>query len=197
MKRTVFALTSLLPALVAGAAGAAPLELSGSLGMGKPSGDGSEDFSLDVGGAVALGARFHPNFSLRGRLSADRLGPDDPPLGDASMWMGRLQLEPAGHVLQDRIDFSLGPTFGLYYLSGEFDGPGPADLEANSRGFSIGVRVELLFRPNADVAVGPYFSYDRLLPTKTCLQVGTMTETCDDDPDNDQGFWQLGAAVTF
>src|SRR5215213_6090086 len=117
MKPTLVALT-LLSSFIATAAAAAPVELSGSLGMGKPAGDGADEFSLDVGGAVAVGARFHPNFSLCGRLSADRLGPEDPPLGEASMWMGRLQVQPAGHVLQDRIDFSLGPTFGLYYLSG-------------------------------------------------------------------------------
>jgi hypothetical protein len=50
---------------------------------------------------------------------------------------------------------------------------------------------------NAGLAIGPYFAYDRLFPTKACVTFGTMAEVCDDDPDDDQGFWQIGLAASF
>jgi Outer membrane protein beta-barrel domain len=197
VKLMVVALLSAAGVCAAGVARANPLELSAGLGLGKPSGDNSDNFGPDIGGAISVGSRVHPNFGIHFRLAFDRLGRDEPPLTDASVWMGRLQLEPAAHVVQDRVDFSLGPTLGLYYLSGEFDGPGAADSEGTSRGFTFGARVNLMFLASADVAIGPYFSYDRLFPTQTCVSVATLDEACNDDPDEDQGFWQLGVAATF
>ena len=197
MKLLAGALLSAAGLCATGVARANQLEVSAGMGLGKPTGDSSDDFGPDVGGALSVGARFHPNFGLHLRLALDRLGPDDPPGGDASMWMGRLQIEPAAHVVQDRVDFSLGPTFGLFYLSGEFDGPGPLDSEGDSRGFTFGARVNLMFRASADVALGPYFAYDRLFATESCITLGTMAEVCDDDPDDDQGFWQIGLGATF
>jgi hypothetical protein len=182
---------------VSGAARANQLELSAGLGLGKPTGDDSEDFGPDVGGALSLGTRVHPNFGVHFRLGFDRLGIDDPPVGESSMWMGRFQVEPAAHVVQNRLDFSLGPTLGLFYLSGEFDGPGPVDSSGHSWGLTFGARVNLMFRASADVAIGPYFSYDRLFPQKSCIKLGMADEVCDDDPDDDQGFWQIGLAATF
>ena len=173
------------------------LEVSPSLAMGKPAGDGSENFGLDVGAAAALGARLHPNFSMNLRVAFDRLAPDDPPLVDASMWMARLQLNPAAHVVQERVDFSLGPTFGVFYQSVDVDVPGPTDAEGSARGFVLGALVTLMFRANADFAVGPFFAYDRLFPTNSCVTVGSMPEQCEDDPDDDAGFWQIGVSARF
>jgi hypothetical protein len=181
----------------AGVARANQLELSAGLGLGKPTGDGADEFGPDVGGAISVGTRVHPNFGVHLRLALDRLGADDPPVGEISLWMARLQLEPAAHVVQGAVDFSLGPTLGLFYQSGEFDSPGPADSEGSARGFSFGARVNLQFRANAGLAIGPYFAYDRLFPTEACFKFGTMAEVCDDDPDDDQGFWQIGLAATF
>jgi hypothetical protein len=206
MSTTVSATTStkllvvLLTAAGLGTAGVAranQLELSAGLGLGKPTGEGADQFGLDVGGAISAGARVHPNFGVQFRLAFDRLAPDDPPVGDVSLWMARLQVEPAAHVVQGAVDFSLGPTLGLFYQSGEFDSPGPADGEGFARGFSFGARVNLQFRVNAGLAIGPYFAYDRLFPTKACVTFGTMAEVCDDDPDDDQGFWQIGLAASF
>jgi hypothetical protein len=182
---------------VSGAARANQLELSAGLGLGKPTGEASDEFSPDVGGSVSLGARVHPNFGVHLRLGFDRLGADDPPVGDTSLWMVRLQLEPAAHVVQGRVDFSLGPTLGLFYQSGEFDSPGPGDAEGFARGFSFGARVNLMFRANAGLAIGPYFAYDRLYATKSCVDFATAAEVCNDDPDDDQGFWQIGLGATF
>ena len=181
----------------AGVARANQLELSAGLGLGKPTGDGADEFGPDVGGAISVGTRVHPNFGVHLRLAFDRLGADDPPVGDISLWMARLQVEPSAHVVQGAVDFSLGPTLGLFYQSGEFDSPGPGDGEGSARGFSFGARVNLQFRVNADLAIGPYFAYDRLFPTQACVTFGTMAEVCDDDPDDDQGFWQIGLAATF
>jgi hypothetical protein len=197
LKVLAVALLSAAVLCATGVARANQLEVSAGLGLGKPTGDASDEFGPDVGGALSIGARFHPNFGLHFRLALDRLGPDAPPAIDASMWMGRLQVEPAAHVVQGRVDFSLGPTFGLFYQSGEFDGPGPVDSEGNSRGFTFGARVNLMFQASPDIALGPYFAYDRLFATKSCITLGTMAEVCDDDPDEDVGFWQIGLGATF
>jgi hypothetical protein len=180
-----------------GVARANELELSAGVGLGKPTGEAADAFSPDVGGTMSIGTRLHPNFGVHLRLGFDRLGADDPPVGETSMWMVRLQLEPAAHVIQGPIDFSLGPTLGLFYQSGEFDSPGPADGEGFARGFSFGARVNLMFRATAGLAIGPYFAYDRLYATKSCVDFATAVEVCNDDPDDDQGFWQIGLGATF
>jgi hypothetical protein len=197
VKLLVVALLSAAGVCAAGVARANPLELSAGLGLGKPTGDASDNFGPDIGGAISVGSRVHPNFAIHLRLAFDRLGPDDPLGGDASMWMGRLQLEPAAHVVQNRVDFSLAPTLGLFYLSSETDRPGPFDTDGHSRGFTFGARVNLMFLASTNVAIGPYFAYDRLFATNTCFTLGTAAEMCDDDPDDDLGFWQLGLAATF
>src|SRR5687767_14290872 len=78
----------------------AQLEVNPSLGLGKPAGDDSENFGMDVGMALSVGSRFHPNFALHLRGHFDRMSPDEPPATDVSMYMMRLQLHPSAHVVQ-------------------------------------------------------------------------------------------------
>ena len=185
-------------ALAAPASAAGPLEITPTLGLGKPSGEGSEAFDAGPEIGVSVAGRLHPQFSLAAHLVYDRLSIEDPPaVVDISAWMIGIQVIPSFHFINGALDVSIGPTLGLFRLSISADGPGNFDTSGTGRGFQVGGRAVVMLAVSPTVSLGPYFSYARMWATNECVTTGGM-ETCDDDPNNDdEGFWSLGFGVRF
>jgi len=192
-------LFSLVTASAAEAAGA--LEIIPSVGLGKPSGTGSSSFDVGVGLGLSVGGRLHPNFSLAGQASYDGMSPDVPEATsagvDVSGYMLQFRVVPAFHFTQDTLDFSVGPTLGLFYMNLTAEAGGQS-ASASVRGYQLGLLTSLLFQVHPTMSIGPYFSYGRLLASKACQEAPGSSEQCDSDPDNDdEGFWSLGVAAKF
>jgi hypothetical protein len=187
----------LLTAPGAAAMAAGPLEVTPMVGIGKPSGEGSDNFSPGLRLGLSAGARLHPNISVHGMLGYDRLNPDDvPSSADISVYMAGVQGAALFHVIADRIDLALGPAVGLFYLHLSAQGLA-AGGSASVRGYDLGLYATMLIAVNESLAVGPYFSFMRMWATKACETLGPQ-ETCDDSPENDdEGFWSLGLGVRF
>lgn len=178
------------------------LEVMPGLGLGKATGEDSDEIELGPGLFVAVGARMHPRASLRGQLSVDRPGIDDGGSGiDVSFWMFRAEVVPAFHFGNEKVDVGVGPALGLFYMraSAEVSSPlGNAEASVSARGFTLGVQTWLMARVSPEVSLGPVFSYGRLWATKACFEEANLPETCDDSPDNDdQGYLNLSLGLLF
>ena len=192
-------LFSLATASAAQAAGA--LEIIPTLGLGKPSGNGSSNFDPAVGLGLSVGGRLHANFSLAGQANYDMVSPDLPGASEAgvdvSAYMLQFRVFPAFHLTQGTVDFALGPTLGLFFLNVSAEGGGQT-ATASVRGYQLGFLTSVLFQVHPVVSIGPYFSYGRLIASEACEKDPGASEVCDSSPDNDdEGFWSLGVAAKF
>jgi hypothetical protein len=173
---------------------AAELEVMPMIGIGNLTGSDSEQFSAGAGFGLAVGGRFSPNFSLAGQLGYQVLSPDTDL--DVSFDMVRVQVVPALHFSDPRIDFSIGPTLGMFFMDASTSVFGQTH-SASAHGLELGITSALLFAVGAKVSLGPYLSWARLWATETCQQ-SNSSEVCDSNPrNNDEGFWTLGFGVRF
>jgi hypothetical protein len=199
---------ALLPALVlaAPARATAEVEVMPGIGVGHPttSGDDAFDDAFDPGPglSLSLGARLHPMFSLDLGLGYDQPGMDSPtPLLSLSAHLLRAQIVPAFRLTSGKLDFSLGPSLGLFYLrvSGESRAPIANDDEGHLglRGFTLGVRAALMIRVASALSLGPLVSFQKLSVTRACASMDGDS-VCDDDPDDlVDGYWNIGVALLF
>jgi hypothetical protein len=174
------------------------VEVTPTLGLGKPTGDGSSHFDASVGFGVGAAYRPLPQLALGGQLSLDTLSLDkNSGGGDASLYMMRALLTPALHFGSGPIDFALGPTFGFFYMHESVSSMG-AGFTASGRGYQLGFATSILYAINPAVAIGPYLSWSRLWVTRSCESIGSH-ETCDGSPDNSgsPGFLSAGIAARF
>lgn len=202
--RHVLVLGAFLFFEAASVAQAAPkLETMAGLGLGKATGDGSEEVDHGLGLLLGVGARLSPWTSLRGQLNVDRPRPDTMEFdGDLSYWILRAQIVPAFHLGNDKVDFGIGPTLGLFLLRFRGDATIFGDkyeLKAAARGYTIGAQAWMMARVSPRVSLGPVFSYGRLWATNVCLKATGVPEECDRSPENDgeDGYWNLSVAALF
>jgi len=199
VKRLASLSLALFSLAVGSAAQAGTLEITPTLGLGKLAGNGSSDWDLGVGLGVAVGGRLHPNFSLAGQASYEGMNADVPSGADVdvSAYMLQFRLVPAFHFEQGSLDFSIGPTLGLFFLNLSAESGGQ-EASGSIRGYQLGAITSLLFAINPSVSIGPYFSYARLWASETCEEAPGGSEQCNGDPKNDdEGFWSLGLAAKF
>jgi hypothetical protein len=174
------------------------LELTPTMGLGKPTGEGSSHFNASIGFGVGAAFRPIPQLALGGQLSLDTLSADTGPIAaDTSIYMVRALLTPALHFGSGPIDFALGPTFGFFYLHESLSFMG-LDATASARGYQLGFATSLLYAVNPIVAFGPYVSWSHLWATRSCETMGSV-EVCDGKPDNtgSPGFVSGGVAARF
>jgi hypothetical protein len=193
----------LLPATASVVHAEPPLEVMPGLGMGRVTGESSDEIDVGPGFLLSIGARLHPMVSLRGQLNVDRptVDPDLPGV-DGSLWVWRIQLIPALHLGNEKVDFGFGPTLGLFYMptSAEADTPlGRLEMDGSARGYTLGVQAWLMAKVSPSLSLGPVFSYGRLWATKVCIEATDTPEECDDSPENDQdtGYWNLSIGALF
>jgi hypothetical protein len=178
-----------------------------SIGQPTVSDDGGvfgDMFDPGPGLSLSLGARLHPMFSLDLQLGYDKPGTDDPAPGLVTLSAHVLQgqLVPAFHVASDGLDFSMGPSLGLFYLRVNADARVPmADDEAGHiglRGFTLGVRAALMVRVAPSLSLGPLLSFEKLWVTRGCVSTEGASY-CVDDPEDDvvDGYWNVGLALLF
>jgi len=172
------------------------LEVTPTLGLGKPTGDGSSHFNAAVGFGVGAAVRVVPQLALGGQLSFDTLSVDSG-AADSSIYMLRALLTPALHLASGPVDFAVGPTFGFFYMH-ESVSFMSIDATATARGYQLGFASSILYSINPTVAIGPYFSWSHLWATRTCEKT-VSSDSCDDSPSNDgsPGFLSAGVAARF
>jgi hypothetical protein len=192
----------LLPAAASAVHAEPPLEVMPALGLGKATGRGSDNVDLGPGFLLSIGARLHPMASLGAQLNVDRPAIDvDLPGVDASSWICRIQLIPAFHGGNEKVDFAFGPTLGLFYMPTSFEGDTPfgrVEGSVSARGYTLGVQAWLMARLSPSLSLGPVFSYGRLWATKTCVEGTGTPRECDDSPNNDdEGYWNLSLGALF
>jgi len=172
-------------------------EIMPSVGIGQPTGDGSDGYSPAFHLGLSLGGRFDPRFSLHGQFAYDRLGVDNYRGASLNGYVARLLVVPSLHLVQDRFDVALGPVLGLYAISTRSEGLG-VQVKGSFRGRQLGVESMVLYTLNRYMALGPVVSYARMWLTNACLQVTGLAESCDGDPASaDHGFWNVGVAARF
>jgi hypothetical protein len=177
---------------------AALLEVTPSLGLGKPTGDGSSQFNASVGFGVGAAIRPMPQLSLGGQFNLDTLSLDAGQLeSDMSIYMIRVLLTPALHLGSGPIDFAVGPTFGFFYMHASTSVMG-VDWHSGVRGYQLGLAATFFYAVNPAFAIGPYLSWSRLWATRVCQSMGS-TEVCDGSPENSgtPGFLSAGVAARF
>jgi hypothetical protein len=176
-------------------AGAA-LEIIPTVGTGKPTGQGSDEYGLGFGFGLSAGARFGSAWSVHGQVDYEILNPDDR-YGSVSVDMVRLQIAPAYHFVERAMDFSIGPTAGMFFVdaSGTSYVPGGTS-SASVRGVQLGLAMTLMVAINPKAAVGPYLSYARLWATKDCIGEGA-DQRCQTPDNHDEGFLSAGLGLRF
>jgi hypothetical protein len=175
---------------------AAMVEVMPLVGVGELTDADGESYDAGLVVGLNLGARVSPLLSLQAQVEYDRLNIDQSIRVDEEGHVMRLVLSPAFHIVRDKIDLSLGPTFGLWRFSTNFN---VANQEGSftMRGTELGVRMSLLVAATPLVSVGPTFGYSRMWTSKACL-TAIGTENCNTDPDrDDDGFWSLAFAARF
>jgi hypothetical protein len=202
MSKLRIVVPTLLLLAATSAQGQPQLEVMPALGVGKPTGSGSDEMDVGPGLLLSAGARMHPLASLRGQLTVDRPGMDtNAPGVEASVWFFRAEIVPAFHLGNERLDFGVGPAAGLFYLRTGLEANTPIgrfEAKGMARGFTLGVQSWLMVRLNPQLSVGPLVSYGRLWATKVCFQEAGGPEMCIDDPENDdEGYWNLWLGVLF
>ncbi|HEY0714703.1 MAG TPA: hypothetical protein VGF45_18625 [Polyangia bacterium] len=183
-------------ALMAPATAAAQIEVMPLIGVGELTDAAGESYDAGLVVGLSVGARLSTLVSIQAQGEYDRLNIDNSIRVDEEGHVARLALSPAFHLVRDKIDLSLGPTFGVWRFSTNFQ---VANQEGSftMRGTELGVRASMLFGASPLVSVGPTFGYVRMWTSKTCLKA-IGSETCNTDPDrDDDGFWSLAFAARF
>ena len=168
------------------------------IGLGSPTGNGSDAFDPGLVLGLSLGARLSPLLSLEALLEYDRLNPDGGSSGfDVTAYVARIVVSPSFHFVRDNVDLSVGPTLGLFLLSSSFDSPF-GEASASVRGTQLGARIMAMFGVSPSFSIGPLFAYERMWASKFCLEDVGENEICDGSPENDdEGFWRLALAARF
>jgi hypothetical protein len=196
-RSVAFLAIACLSSLAAGTAKAA-VEVMPTLGIGKPTGNGSDSFDYGLHGGVSVGGRLVPMLSLHGQLKLDWLSPDSPPGGESSGYMAALQVAPLFHIATPKIDFVVGPTLGFFFMSLSTEALN-IEATADARGIQLGFQAALLITVSPTAAIGPFLDFSRQWATRLCTNLaGGSTEVCDDSPENDdEGFLRFGVAAWF
>jgi hypothetical protein len=174
----------------------ATVEIMPTVGTGKPTGQGSDDYGLGFGFGLSAGARFGSAWSLHGQFDYEFLNPNNR-YGSVSAEMIRLQIAPAYHFIERAMDFSIGPTAGIFLIDASGTSyVGGGTSSASARGVQLGLAMTLMFAINPKAAVGPYLSYDRLWATSDCIGDGA-DERCQTPDNHDDGFISAGLGLRF
>lgn len=182
------------------ARGAGAVELMPILGVGVPTGRGSDSFGAGLHSGISVGGHLSPRLSLHGQFEWALLNPNDVP--DGANYTGvivLLSVAPLFHLLDEdsSADIVLGPTMGVFGISEQLEFLGET-ANASVQGFHLGLAAAAYFRVSRIVRLGPYLEYNRLWADKVCVEFPGTSEVCDDDPDNDdEGFFSLGGSAKF
>ncbi|HEY0709406.1 MAG TPA: hypothetical protein VGG33_21530 [Polyangia bacterium] len=183
--------------LTAPATAAAQVEVMPIVGIGELTDANEQTYDAGLVVGLGVGARVSELLSLQMHLEYDRLNIDESIREDAAGHVLHLALSPAFHIVRDKFDLSLGPTFGIWRFSTNFE-VGNQDGSFTMRGTEVGLRASFLIAASPLISMGPSFGYSRMWTSKVCLKAGDVIETCDTDPDrDDDGFWSLAFAARF